>query len=57
MTTVTTAEKLIKKDFALDPEESKMRLAAHYMVRHIAAAMVRLVRGAPSAKNLAKYSN
>lgn len=49
MTTVTTAEKLIKKDFALDPEESKMRLAAHYMVRHIAAAMVRLVSGAPSA--------
>ena len=38
--TLTTAENIIKKDFALDPEESKMRMAAQYMVRHIAAAAV-----------------
>ena len=38
--TLTTAENIIKKDFALDPEESKMRMAAQFMVRHIAAAAV-----------------
>eukprot|EP00116_Pleurobrachia_bachei_P000888 sb/3461150/ len=38
--TISTAEHIIKKDFALDPEESKMRLAAQFMVRHIAAAAV-----------------
>ena len=38
--TLTTAENIIKKDFALDPEESKMRMAAQFMVRSIAAAAV-----------------
>ena len=38
--TLVTAENIIKKDFSLDPEESRMRMAAQYMVRHIAAAAV-----------------
>ena len=38
--TLVTAENIIKKDFSLDQEESRMRMAAQYMVRHIAAAAV-----------------
>ncbi|XP_039287191.1 LOW QUALITY PROTEIN: CCR4-NOT transcription complex subunit 1 [Nilaparvata lugens] len=36
---LTTAEHIVKKDFALDPEETRMRLAAHHMVRHLTAGM------------------
>ena len=38
--TLVTAENIIKKDFSLDQEESRMRMAAQYMVRHIAVAAV-----------------
>ncbi|KAL5022887.1 hypothetical protein ScPMuIL_002042 [Solemya velum] len=34
-----TCEQIIKKDFALDPEETRMRAAAHHMVRHMTAGM------------------
>lgn len=36
---LTTAEQIVKKDFALDPEETRMRGAAHHMVRHLTAGM------------------
>ena len=36
---LTTAEMIVKKDFALDPEESRMRTAAHHMVRNVTAGM------------------
>ncbi|XP_031558067.1 CCR4-NOT transcription complex subunit 1-like isoform X2 [Actinia tenebrosa] len=36
---LTTAEMIVKKDFALDPEESRMRAAAHHMVRFMTAGM------------------
>ncbi|KAG8224063.1 hypothetical protein J437_LFUL001140 [Ladona fulva] len=36
---VTTCEQIVKKDFALDPEESRMRAAAHHMVRNLTAGM------------------
>lgn len=34
-----TCEHIIRKDFALDSEENRMRLAAHYMVRYLTAGM------------------
>ncbi|XP_054715657.1 CCR4-NOT transcription complex subunit 1-like [Uloborus diversus] len=37
---LTTCEQIIKKDFALDPEESRMRVSAHHMVRSLTAGMV-----------------
>ncbi|CAH0762465.1 unnamed protein product [Bemisia tabaci] len=37
---VTTAEIIVKKDFALDPEEARMRAAAHHMVRNLTGGMV-----------------
>lgn len=37
---LTTCEQIIKKDFALDPDESRMRVAAHHMVRSLTAGMV-----------------
>ena len=36
----TTTDPIIKKDFALDPDEGRMRTAAHHMVRNLTAAMV-----------------
>ncbi|CAL4074621.1 unnamed protein product, partial [Meganyctiphanes norvegica] len=37
---LTTAEHIIKKDFTLDPDESRMmRDATHHMVRNLTAAM------------------
>nr|XP_006813651.1 PREDICTED: CCR4-NOT transcription complex subunit 1-like [Saccoglossus kowalevskii] len=36
---MTTCEQIVKKDFALDPEESRMRAAAHHMVRNLTAGM------------------
>lgn len=36
---LTTCEQIIKKDFALDPEEARMRQAAHHMVRNLTAGM------------------
>lgn len=34
-----TCEHIIRKDFALDPDENRMRIAAHCMVRNLAAGM------------------
>lgn len=37
--TLTTCEQIIKKDFALDPEETRMSAAAHHMVRNMTAGL------------------
>ncbi|XP_055951329.1 CCR4-NOT transcription complex subunit 1-like isoform X2 [Argiope bruennichi] len=37
---LTTCEQIIKKDFALDPEEARMRASAHHMIRSLTAGMV-----------------
>jgi len=36
---LTTCEQIIKKDFALDPDENRMRAAAHHMVRSMTAGL------------------
>lgn len=36
---LTTCEQIVKKDFALDPEESRMQIASHHMVRNLTAGM------------------
>lgn len=36
---LTTCEQIVKKDFALDPEEARMRMAAHHMCRNMTAGM------------------
>ncbi|KAK7790471.1 hypothetical protein R5R35_006209 [Gryllus longicercus] len=36
---LTTCEQIVKKDFALDPEECRMRAGAHHMVRNLTAGM------------------
>ncbi|KNC33754.1 hypothetical protein FF38_05850 [Lucilia cuprina] len=35
----STTEQIVRKDFALDPDEHRMRTAAHQMVRNLAAGM------------------
>lgn len=37
--TISACEQIIKKDFALDPEENRMRIAAHHMMRYLTAGM------------------
>lgn len=36
---LTTCEQIVRKDFALDPDESRIRIAAHHMVRNLTAGM------------------
>lgn len=36
---LTTSEQVVRKDFALDPDEVRMRTSAHHMVRNLAAGM------------------
>ena len=36
---LTTTEQIVKKDFSLDPDESRMRAAAHNMVRNLTSGM------------------
>ncbi|KAL3243942.1 hypothetical protein MRX96_019525 [Rhipicephalus microplus] len=36
---LTTCDQIVRKDFALDPEESRLRAAAHHMVRSLTAGM------------------
>lgn len=36
---ITTAEQIIKKDFALDPDENRMCIAGHYLIRNLTAGM------------------
>lgn len=38
-----TAEQIIKKDFALDPDESHMQRAAHCIVRHLVSYMAMIL--------------
>lgn len=38
-TCLSTAEQIIKKDFALDPDENRMQRAAHCLVRHLVSYM------------------
>lgn len=51
---ITTAEHIIKKDFALDPDESRMRVATHHMVRNLTAAMAMITCRDYLATNIAK---
>ena len=41
--TIGTAENLIKKDFALEADESKMCLAAQYLIRNLTAGMAMII--------------
>ena len=43
---------LIFQDFALDPEENRMRLAAHHMVRNVTAGMAMITCREPLLTNL-----
>ena len=36
---MTTCEQLVKKDFALDHNENRLRQASHHMVRNLTAGM------------------
>lgn len=36
---LTTCEQVIRKDFALDPDETRMRTCAHHMMRNLTAGM------------------
>ncbi|XP_072946619.1 CCR4-NOT transcription complex subunit 1-like [Epargyreus clarus] len=36
---LTTCEQIIRKDFAFEPNEVRMRIAAHHMMRNLTAAM------------------
>ncbi|XP_052816540.1 CCR4-NOT transcription complex subunit 1-like isoform X2 [Mya arenaria] len=36
---LTTCEQIIRKDFALDPDENRMRVAAHHMVRSMTSGL------------------
>ena len=36
---ITTCEQIVKKDFALDFDETRMRVAAHSMARNLTAGM------------------
>jgi CCR4-NOT transcription complex subunit 1 len=37
--TINACEQIIKKDYALDPDEGRMRIAAHNMMRYLVAGM------------------
>jgi len=37
--TINACEQIIKKDYALDPDEGRMRVAAHNMMRYLTAGM------------------
>lgn len=51
---MTTSEQIIKKDFALDPDESRMRAATHHMVRNLTAAMAMITCRDYLATNITK---
>ncbi|XP_065914765.1 CCR4-NOT transcription complex subunit 1-like isoform X2 [Dysidea avara] len=44
---LTTAENIVKKDFALDPDETRMRIAAHHIVRNLTAGMAMITSREP----------
>jgi CCR4-NOT transcription complex subunit 1 len=49
---VSTAEPIIKKDFALDPEESHMRVAARNMVANMSSGMMLITGKEPLGVHL-----
>lgn len=50
---MTTCEQIIRKDFALDSEESRMRLAAHHMMRNLTAGMAMITCREPLLMSIA----
>ncbi|XP_062589790.1 CCR4-NOT transcription complex subunit 1-like isoform X3 [Saccostrea cucullata] len=51
--TLTTCEQIIKKDFALDPEETRMRAAAHIMIRNMTSALALITSREPLYHSIA----
>ncbi|XP_078337543.1 CCR4-NOT transcription complex subunit 1-like isoform X2 [Crassostrea virginica] len=51
--TLTTCEQVIKKDFALDPEETRMRAAAHHMIRNMTSALALITSREPLYHSIA----
>lgn len=52
---LTTSEQIVRKDFALDPEEVRMRTAARHMVRNLTAGMAMITcRDQVSINNLTR---
>lgn len=49
---LTTVEMIVKKDFSLDPEESRTRTAAHHMARNITAGMAMITCKDPLQQTL-----
>ncbi|XP_053558399.1 CCR4-NOT transcription complex subunit 1 [Bombina bombina] len=50
---MTTCEQIVRKDFALDSEESRMRLAAHHMMRNLTAGMAMITCREPLLMSIA----
>lgn len=52
-----TAEQIIKKDFALDPDENHMQRAAHSLMRHLVSYMVMILCRDPEQLELSLTTN
>ncbi|XP_065422896.1 CCR4-NOT transcription complex subunit 1 isoform X21 [Chrysemys picta bellii] len=50
---MTTCEQIVRKDFALDSEESRMRVAAHHMMRNLTAGMAMITCREPLMMSIA----
>ncbi|XP_032816690.1 CCR4-NOT transcription complex subunit 1 isoform X5 [Petromyzon marinus] len=50
---MTTCEQIVRKDFALDPEESRMRAAAQHMMRNLTAGMAMITCREPLMVSIA----
>ncbi|XP_071394535.1 CCR4-NOT transcription complex subunit 1 isoform X7 [Centroberyx affinis] len=50
---MTTCEQIVRKDFALDSEESRMRVAAHHMMRNLTAGMAMITCREPLLMSIA----
>ncbi|XP_051485154.1 CCR4-NOT transcription complex subunit 1 isoform X8 [Apus apus] len=50
---MTTCEQIVRKDFALDSEESRMRMAAHHMMRNLTAGMAMITCREPLLMSIA----
>ncbi|XP_038563054.1 CCR4-NOT transcription complex subunit 1 isoform X6 [Micropterus salmoides] len=50
---MTTCEQIIRKDFALDSEETRMRVAAHHMMRNLTAGMAMITCREPLLMSIA----
>uniref|UniRef100_A0A8D2LCP1 CCR4-NOT transcription complex subunit 1 n=1 Tax=Varanus komodoensis TaxID=61221 RepID=A0A8D2LCP1_VARKO len=50
---MTTCEQIVRKDFALDSEESRMRVAAHHMMRNLTAGMAMITCREPLLVSIA----